>query len=153
MVHAPYSPEGFFPRNAFVEYEVETVTHAAGVFDWGTFRPFPPCVRAHRSLQTGLAIVTIAEKMNVLFIGVILIILGFVLLFVSRRNRRDGKRSTVSASQGSVAVGGDANAPIFNSGTIASPEPGGHWLTVVGIIAELGGIAAVIWHATHLGGR
>lgn len=91
--------------------------------------------------------------MNTLLIGLVLVLLGIVLLLVGRRKRGGGGRPTVSASQGSVAVGGSSNAPIINSGTIASPEPEGHWLTVVGIIVELGGIAAVIWHATHLGGK
>ena len=91
--------------------------------------------------------------MNWLLIGVILVLLGIVLLIVDRRNRSRGRRSTVGASHGSVAVGGNSNAPIINTNTIASPEPSGHLLTVIGIIVELGGIAAVIWHATHLAGR
>jgi hypothetical protein len=89
--------------------------------------------------------------MNVLVIGVVLVILGTALLFVDRQNRRGGKRPTVSASQGSVAVGGNSNSPIINSNKITSPEPGGHWLTIIAIIVELGGIAAVIWHSIHLG--
>jgi uncharacterized membrane protein len=96
---------------------------------------------------------TIPEKMNLLLIGVILILLGIVLLLVDRQNRRRGRRSTVSASHGSVAVGGNSNAPIINASTVAGPEPSGHLLKVIGIIVELGGIAAVIWHATHLAGK
>lgn len=91
--------------------------------------------------------------MNWLLIGVILVLLGIVLLLADRQNRSRGRRSTVSASHGSVAIGGSSNAPIINANTIVSPEPSGHLLTVIGIIVELGGIAAVIWHATHLAGR
>jgi nitrate reductase gamma subunit len=91
--------------------------------------------------------------MNWLHIGVIIILLGIVLLLVDRRNHSRGRRSTVSASHGSVAVGGNSNAPIINASTVAKPEPSGRWLKVIGIIVELGGIAAVIWHATHLAGR
>ena len=91
--------------------------------------------------------------MNGFLIGVILILLGIVLLLVDRQNHSRGSRSVVGASHGSVAVGGNSNAPIINASTIANPEPSGHWLMVIAIIVELGGIAAVIWHATHLAGR
>jgi len=91
--------------------------------------------------------------MNLLVIGVVFICLGLVLLFINRTKRKRPKRSTVSASHGSVAVGGDSSAPIINTSTVSSSEPEGHWLTVIAIIVELAGIAAVIWHATHLGGR
>jgi uncharacterized membrane protein len=89
----------------------------------------------------------------VLLIGVALILSGLVLLFIDRRNHRRVRRSTVSASHGSVAVGGDSNAPIINVSTVTNSDFGGHWLMVIGIIVELGGIVAVIWHVVHLGGR
>jgi hypothetical protein len=91
--------------------------------------------------------------MNALLIGVAPIVSDLVLPFVDRRSRPRARRSRVSASHGSVAVGGDSNAPTINASTVSSSEPGGHWLKVIGIIVELGGIAAVIRHATHLAGR
>lgn len=93
------------------------------------------------------------NRMNLLLIGIALIISGIVPIAVDRQNHRRGRRLRVSASHGSVAVGGNSNAPIINAPTTASPKHGGHWLTVIGIIVELGGIAAVIWHTVHLGGK
>lgn len=89
--------------------------------------------------------------MNLLLTGILLILLGLALLFIDRQRRSRSNRTTVSATHGSVAVGGDSNAPIINTSTVGNSHHGGHWLQIAGIISELGGIAAVIWHATHLG--
>jgi hypothetical protein len=69
--------------------------------------------------------------------------------------RLPSKRSSVNASGGSVAAGGDISGSITNINTSSQKEHirGGHGVTVLAIIVELIGIAVMIWHVRHLAGR
>lgn len=81
-----------------------------------------------------------------LWIGISLIVLGGVLLAVARLNDR-----RVSASQGSVAIGGDNRGTITNVNIGEKQPPSrGHALTYVAIAVELIGIGVTLWHAYHL---
>lgn len=86
-----------------------------------------------------------------MLIGVALVVVGLLLFFAGRSK---SKKIRVEATNGSVAVGGDNSGSIINAniGAPASaPAPHGtHWLTVVGIVVELIGIAVVLWHAWHM---
>lgn len=84
-----------------------------------------------------------------IYIGGGLIILGALLLLIGRHHSR---RSSVAASRGSIAIGGNAYGPVSNVN--AAPDKGHgigeHWITIVAIITELAGIAVIIWHTTHM---
>jgi hypothetical protein len=90
--------------------------------------------------------------MNGYFYGIAVMIVGAVLFLISRRRPR---RPSIHADRGSVAIGGSNNGNIMNvnSGASAGHGPSGHWLTLISIFVEVAGIAAVIWHATHLAGK
>lgn len=86
-------------------------------------------------------------------IGIGLMLAGAVLFFVGSAR---SKRVSVSASSGSVAVGGNSSGPIVNT-NINQPNrehsTGGHGITVLAILVELAGIGVTIWHAMHLAAK
>jgi hypothetical protein len=87
--------------------------------------------------------------MNVYLVGIGLMVAG-LLLFLAWR-RRPNTRS-VSANNGSVAIGGNNSGSINNKNTQQLHESSGgghHALLVTAIIVEVLGIATTIWHATH----
>lgn len=77
---------------------------------------------------------------------------GAALLFFSLRR---SKHSSVQASDGSVAVGGNSYGNITNVKMSApsTPSPRGHGLTVLAVIVEVVGIGVTLWHAFHLATR
>jgi hypothetical protein len=84
--------------------------------------------------------------------GIALIILGVLIFLFGKRSNR----SSVQASHGSVAVGGQNNGTIQNtniSHSAASHGAGGHGITILAIGVELIGIGVTIWHAWHLAHR
>ncbi len=87
--------------------------------------------------------------MSGFWIGVGLMVLGIVLLLVSR-----GRARQVAASGGSVAIGGDnmGNVSNVNVGG-AHSQSHGHGLTYAAIGVELVGIAVTLWHAWHLASK
>jgi hypothetical protein len=87
---------------------------------------------------------------NILAIG--LMIFGAVLFLFGRMT---SKRSSVHASGGSVAVGGDNSGSITNVNTTSQKEHGstGHRITILAIIVEIIGIAVMIWHVKHMAGQ
>jgi hypothetical protein len=88
--------------------------------------------------------------MNEYLIGIGLMIAGAVLFFFGRAQ---SKRTSVHASSGSVAVGGNNSGTITNtniSQTNKLHSAGGHGITVLAIVVELAGIAVTIWHVMHL---
>ena len=74
-------------------------------------------------------------------------IMGGLLLEFNRRGR-----GGATASNGSVAVGGDNSGPIvnINRSLPQSGHSGGHSLTIVAALVEVVGIGVTIWHAYHL---
>jgi hypothetical protein len=89
--------------------------------------------------------------MNGYIPGLLLIIVGAALFVVSRLRRRP----SVSADRGSVAIGGDSSGSVTNINIGKEKEKGSpeRALTVISILVEVIGIAAVIWHATHLAAK
>jgi hypothetical protein len=88
--------------------------------------------------------------MNEYFIGIGLMAAGAVIFFVGRAQT---KRTSVQASNGSVAVGGDNRGIITNTNIGQGnrvQSAGWHIVTVLAILVELAGIAVTLWHATHL---
>jgi hypothetical protein len=87
--------------------------------------------------------------MSIYFVGGGLVILGALLLLIGRHRSR---RSSVSASRGSIAIGGSSYGPVTNVN--AAPDKGHgigeHWITILAIITELAGIAVIIWHSFHV---
>jgi hypothetical protein len=87
--------------------------------------------------------------MSIYFVGGGLVILGALLLLIGRHRSR---RSSVSASRGSIAIGGNTYGSVSNVNT--APDKGHgigeHWITIVAIITELAGIAVIIWHTSHM---
>ena len=86
-------------------------------------------------------------------VGACLIIAGVAIFLFGRRR---SKQSSVRASDGSVAVGGNNSGSITNtnvSKTANEAPTGGHALTVLAIVVELVGIAAIVWHSMHLAGK
>ncbi len=77
-------------------------------------------------------------------------IVGGLLFLLSRRSRR----TSVKADRGSVAIGGSNLGSVTNI-NLGSEQThtSGHALTYISIVVELIGIAAVIWHATHLAAK
>jgi uncharacterized membrane protein len=91
--------------------------------------------------------------MDVILVGVCLIVVGVAIFFYGRGR---SKRTSVHATRGSVAVGGNNNGSITNTNTnrISNEAPsGGHALTVLSILVELVGIAVIVWHTMHLAGK
>lgn len=91
--------------------------------------------------------------MNEYLIGIGLMIAGAVLFLFGRAQ---SKRTLVSASSGSVAIGGNNSGTITNtnvSQTNKVHNVGEHGITVLAIVVELTGIAVTIWHAMHLGAK
>lgn len=93
--------------------------------------------------------------MDGIIFGFIFMILGGVLIAAGiKRN----KKVNVTASHGSMAVGGNNTGVMLN---IASNNPTpapehkshGHGLTIIGIIVELAAIGVTVWHAMHLAGQ
>ena len=83
--------------------------------------------------------------------GIGLMIAGAVLFFLGRGR---SKRSSVHASNGSVAVGGNNIGPITNiNQTHKEHSAGGHSITVLAIVVELVGIAVIVWHTMHLAAK
>ena len=86
-----------------------------------------------------------------LWIGLGLMAVG-IILFVVSRAVSGGRNRSVTASNGSVAVGGN------NSGTITNVSGAGqgsaghssHGLTVFAIVVELVGIGGTVWHVVHI---
>jgi hypothetical protein len=89
--------------------------------------------------------------MELLF-GIALMGLGIVLFLVGRSK---SKAVQVEASNGSVAIGGKNSGTITNTniGALTAAPHGTHWLTVLGIVVELAGMAVGIWHAWHLAAK
>ena len=84
-----------------------------------------------------------------LLIGLGLMFVGAIGILLGRR-----QRNTVTASAGSVAIGGNNSGIVqnVNTGSLA-PQPahsGGHTITIIAIIVELVGIGVTVWHAMHL---
>lgn len=91
--------------------------------------------------------------MDVILVGVCLIVVGVAIFFFGRGR---SKRTSVRATRGSVAVGGNNNGSITNTNMnrASNEAPSrGHSLTVLAIIVELVGIAAIVWHTLHLAGK
>lgn len=90
--------------------------------------------------------------MNELYIGIGLIVLGFLLflfIFLSRK-------PSVSADGGSTAMGGSNSGIVLNTNINQPKEEkhsGGHGLTIVAIIVEIVGIGVTLWHAFHLAAK
>jgi hypothetical protein len=84
------------------------------------------------------------------YLGIGLMIAGAVLFFFGRRR---SNRLSVRASRGSVAVGGNNIGSITNINQTNEGSSGGHGLTVVSILVELAGIAAIVWHVLHLASK
>lgn len=87
--------------------------------------------------------------MHGLYIGIALMVVGIVLIFCGRKG---SKNTSVTASGGSVAVGGSNRGRISNVNVSSqqTQHEGGHAVNVIGIVVEIIGIAVVIWHAIHL---
>lgn len=78
----------------------------------------------------------------ILTFGIVAIVAGVILYFLSTRQQKK-----VSASGGAVAVGGDNTGTITNTNTAASGHGAGHSvLTILAIVVELAGITATVWH-------
>ena len=90
--------------------------------------------------------------MNENILGIGLMVVGAVLFIFGRMT---SKRSSVHASGGSVAIGGDNSGSITNLNTNSQKEHGrgAHGITVLAIIVEIIGIAVIIWHVKHLAGQ
>ncbi len=88
------------------------------------------------------------NDMFIFFVGIGLVVFGPLLFFVGRCT---SKRNTVSADRGSVAIGGNSYGPVANVNTAPDKGHGAgeRWITIVAIITELAGIAAIIWHTFH----
>jgi hypothetical protein len=82
-------------------------------------------------------------------LGFGLMLVGLVMFIAGRAL---GKRRSVNASGGSVAVGGSNSGPITNA-NVGATHKHNSALTVTSIVVELLGIAVVIWHAVHLAAR
>ncbi|HEY1089590.1 MAG TPA: hypothetical protein VGE47_00720 [Burkholderiaceae bacterium] len=76
-------------------------------------------------------------------------VLGIVLI-VSGRSAAS-KSNSVTATDGSVAVGGSNSGNIINTkiAPAAPAQHGSHWLTKVGIVVELAGIGVALFHLWH----
>jgi len=88
-------------------------------------------------------------------LGIGLIVAGIVI-FLFGRFRTD--KTTVSASHGSVAIGGKSTGNIKNINIGQQPAAragghGGHTVTIIAILVELVGIGVTIWHAMHLAAK
>jgi hypothetical protein len=85
--------------------------------------------------------------MSIYVLGLGLILLGVLLFLIGRRRPRIG---SVSATHGSIAIGGSSFGPVSNVSTAPDKSHGlgSHWITIAAIISELAGIAVTIWHAT-----
>ncbi|MBB5498682.1 hypothetical protein [Paraburkholderia sp. MM5384-R2] len=78
----------------------------------------------------------------ILTLGIGAIVAGVILFFLSIRQQQK-----VSASGGSIAVGGKNTGTITNTNTAGSGHGAGHSvLTILAIVVELAGIAATVWH-------
>jgi hypothetical protein len=90
-----------------------------------------------------------------LYAGIALMVLGVVLFFIGRTPNSSSRAVHVTASEGSVAIGGNNKGDITNVNLGASQDKqhGTHWLTWVAIAVELVGIAVTLWHAWHLAGK
>jgi hypothetical protein len=89
------------------------------------------------------------SDMITLLLGIALMIGGFFLFFTGRNG---SKKNSVSASGGSVAIGGSNRGQLTNI-NVGSPQrqhQGGHGITILAIVVEIIGIGVVIWHALHL---
>ncbi len=80
--------------------------------------------------------------------GLGLVAIGVVLHLVGRGL---SKGRAVSASHGSIAIGGNSSGPIVNTNTEANRGEGlGHnWIHIIAIITEVAGITVTVWHASH----
>ena len=86
--------------------------------------------------------------------SVFMIVGGLLIVFGIKRN----KKVNVSASNGSMAIGGNNSGLMINSAsnnTSSLPEPKshGHGITIIGIVIELIAIGVTIWHALHLAAK
>ncbi|HPH06817.1 MAG TPA: hypothetical protein PL131_13180 [Methylotenera sp.] len=89
-----------------------------------------------------------------LILSLIFMVVGIILIaFGIKRN----KKVNVSASNGSIAVGGNNSGVMLNVGNNATPSnqspSHGHGLTILGIIVELAAIGVTVWHALHLAAK
>ena len=86
-------------------------------------------------------------------LGVLLMLVG---LFGIVAGLKGNKKIAVSASNGSMAVGGNNVGTMINikhdSGVIP-PKQHSHTLTYAAIAVELAGIGVTFWHAWHLAGK
>jgi hypothetical protein len=92
--------------------------------------------------------------MEGIIFGILFMMVGiFLIAFGIKRN----KKINVSASNGSMAVGGDNSGVMLNIGNNSTPSnqspAHGHGLTILGIIVELAAIGVTVWHALHLAAK
>ncbi len=87
-----------------------------------------------------------------LMVGVGLIAAGIVIFILGKLT---GRRPNVSATGGSVAIGGSNSGIVqnVNSGGQKESHQGGHKLTILAIAVELVGIGVTLWHAFHLANK
>lgn len=84
-------------------------------------------------------------------VGVVLIVIGlaFFIAVIVR-----SKKVSVSAIQGSMAVGGNNSGVMQNVNQGSAPplltKSHGHGLTLLAIVVEVVGIGVTVWHALHL---
>ncbi|HXP41430.1 MAG TPA: hypothetical protein VN833_14290 [Candidatus Acidoferrales bacterium] len=90
------------------------------------------------------------DTMYALALGVALMIAGIVLLLIGRKG--GPKNTSVTATGGSVAIGGSNTGQItnINRTSLKTSGHGGHGITILAIIVEILGMGVVIWHAWHL---
>jgi hypothetical protein len=91
---------------------------------------------------------------GIIFGFMFMIIGGLLILSGIKRN----KKINVTASNGSMAVGGDNSGVMINTATNnASSLPDykahGHGITILGIVVELIAIGVTVWHALHLAAK
>jgi hypothetical protein len=106
----------------------------------------------HRRTIEQFGTINMEGPMSSYWPGIALMALGVIIFLFGKRS----SRTSVQASYGSVAVGGNNNGTIQNVNTVhgvTGHAAGGHGITWVAIGVELIGIAVTIWHAWHLAHR
>jgi hypothetical protein len=82
-----------------------------------------------------------------MYVGIGLMIVCVLGFIAGRRGR-----TSVTASSGAVAVGGDNSGSIANTNSASSSagHKASHFITKLAIFIELVGIGVTLWHAYHL---
>jgi hypothetical protein len=87
---------------------------------------------------------------NIYLLGIGLMVAGGVLIAIGLAIRAKNNK-VISATHGSVAVGGTNSGSITNVNIAKQPpgHAGHHAITLIGIVVELIAIGVMIWHTMH----